>query len=164
MVEMQPKMKRKYKTKKEKEKYVAFEELAAIGKPMVEGDLFEEKTQSQRDIMEKGVVLTPPCKRKKKKGKDGVGANKASTQEKTPSPIAQSKGRTEANVGSLIKKPFATPKKNKGKEKVPDPNEKPLVHVHLHSFKESNNEGDFLHVPLNEHVREKRGKRAPRTS
>jgi hypothetical protein len=35
-------MKRKYKTEKEKEKDVAFEELAATGKPMVEGDLFEK--------------------------------------------------------------------------------------------------------------------------
>jgi hypothetical protein len=180
MVEMQPKMKRKYKTKKEKEKDVAFEELAAIGKPMVEVDLFEEETQCQRDLMEKEVVLTPPRKSKKKKGKDGVGPNKnhlakvrnkkgkdgvepnkASTQENTPSPIAQSKGRTETNVGSLMKKPFATPKKTKERKKfLIQMKSLYLVHVHLHSFKKSSNEGDFLLVPLNEPIEENKGKRA----
>jgi len=38
-------------------------------------------------------------------------------------------------------------------------NEKPLMHVHLHSFKESNIEGDFLLVMLNEPKRGKGGKR-----
>ncbi len=119
MVQMQPKMKRKYKTKKEKEKYVTFEELTAIGKPMVEGDMFEEETQSLKDLMEEEIAMTPLHKNIKKKGKDGVGPNKASTQEKTPSPIAQKKGGTETSVSSLVKKPLLDPKKSKGKEKIP---------------------------------------------
>ncbi len=40
---VEPKAKRKYKIKKKKEKYVAFEELATISKVMVEGDLFEDE-------------------------------------------------------------------------------------------------------------------------
>jgi hypothetical protein len=75
MVKMQPKMKRKYKTKYEKEKNVIFEELVAIGKPMVEGDLLEDETQSQRDLMEEEVVMTP---RKQEKEGEGWGWAKQS--------------------------------------------------------------------------------------
>ncbi len=59
----------------EKEKDVTFEELATIGKPMVEGYLLEEETQSQRDLMEEEVAMTP-CKNKKKKGRMGLGRTK----------------------------------------------------------------------------------------
>jgi hypothetical protein len=68
-------MKRKYKTKMEKEKDVTFEELAAIGKPMVEGHLLEEESQSQRDLMEEEVAMTPR-KNKKKKRRMGLGQTK----------------------------------------------------------------------------------------
>jgi hypothetical protein len=124
---------------------------------MVEGDLLEDQTQSQRDLMEEEVAITP-CKHKKKKGKLGVGPNIASTQEKTPSPIAQNKGGIETSVGSSVKKPFVAAKKNKGNEKVFHLNEKLLVHVHLHFFKESNIEGNSLLVLLNEPIRRKRAK------
>jgi hypothetical protein len=40
---VEPKAKRKYKTKKEREKHGTFEELATIGKAMVERDLFKNK-------------------------------------------------------------------------------------------------------------------------
>ncbi len=53
-----------------------------------------------------------------------------------------------------------TLKKSKGKEKTPHLSEKLLMHVHLHSFKEFNIEGNSLLVPLNEPIRGKGGKRA----
>jgi hypothetical protein len=61
---MELKAKRKYKTKNEKEKYAAFEELATIGKAMVDKDLFENKAQSLRELMEEEAT------------KDGVGPAK----------------------------------------------------------------------------------------
>ncbi len=59
----------------EKEKDVTFEELAAIGKPMVEGHLLQEESQSQRDLMEEEVAMIP-CKNKKKKRRMGLGQTK----------------------------------------------------------------------------------------
>jgi hypothetical protein len=107
--------------------------------------------------MEEEVAMIP-CKHKKKKGKFGVGPNKASNQEKTPSPIAQNKGGTKTSVGSSVKKPFVATKKSKGNEKVFHLNEKLLVHVHLHFFKESNIEGNSLLVLSNEPIRRKKAK------
>ncbi len=86
--------------------------------------------------------------KQEKKGKDGVGPNKALTQEKTLSPIVENKGRIETSVGSPVKKALEALKKNKGKERVLHSSEKLLVHVHLHSFKEFNIEGDSLLVLL----------------
>jgi hypothetical protein len=43
MVVVEPKAKRKYKTKKEKEKDATFEELPTIGKVMIKNKLREEK-------------------------------------------------------------------------------------------------------------------------
>ncbi len=68
--------------------------------------------------MEKEVEMAPPCKSKKKKGKDGVGLSKAWIQKMIPSPIAQSKGGIEASVGSPIKKFPTIPKMGKGEENV----------------------------------------------
>jgi len=51
------------------------------------------------------VEMAPPHKNKKKKGENGVRLNKVLIQERTPSPIAQSKGKIEANKVSLVKRP-----------------------------------------------------------
>jgi hypothetical protein len=69
---MELKAKRKYKTKNEKEIDATFEELATIGKTMVDKDLFENKAQSLRELMEEEATKAPPCKIEKKKKKDGV--------------------------------------------------------------------------------------------
>ncbi len=86
--------------------------------------------------------------KQEEKEKDGVRPNKALTQEKILSPIAQNKGRIETSVGSPVKKALKALMKSKGKEKVLHSSEKLLVHVHLHSFKESDIEGDSLLVLL----------------
>jgi len=100
--------------------------------------------------VEKEAKMVPPCKSKKKKGKDGVGLSKARVQERIPSPVAQSKGRTKASVGLPTKKFCAIPKKGKGEENVHEPTKELPMHVDLHSsMKESNGEGDSLLVPLN---------------
>ncbi len=85
--------------------------------------------------MEEEVVMALPHKSRKKKGKDGAGLNKTSAQEKTFSPIAQSKGGIEASMGSLIKKHPMAPKKNKRKERIHEPSKELRVHVDLHSLK-----------------------------
>jgi hypothetical protein len=63
--------------------------------------------------LEEEVEMAPLHKNKKKKGKDGVRLNKVLVQERTPAPIAQNKGKTEANMVSLVKKPPMAPKKSK---------------------------------------------------
>jgi hypothetical protein len=93
VVVMQLKTKRKYKIEKEKEKDIAFEELATLGETMVEDELLEDEVQNLKDLVEEEVVMAPPHKSKKKKGKDGVGLNRASAQEKTLSPHCPKKGR-----------------------------------------------------------------------
>lgn len=49
--------------------------------------------------MEEEIEMAPHHKSKKKKGKDGVGLNKAPAQERTPYHIVQKQGKTKANVG-----------------------------------------------------------------
>jgi hypothetical protein len=80
-----------------------------------------------------------------------VGPSKVLVQEKTPSPIAQNKGGIKANMDSLVKKPFMTPKKKKGKEKVSKLNKEPPTHVHLHFSKESNRRRFFIGLPKSTH-------------
>jgi hypothetical protein len=43
--------------------------------------------------------------------------------------MLNSRGGIEASMGLLIKMPHVALKKNKGKEKVPDLNEEPFIHV-----------------------------------
>jgi hypothetical protein len=147
MAMVQPKAKRKYKTKKEKEKKTIF---TTIGKDMEDGDLSKGKEQSIRDLVEEEVEMIPH-KTKKKKGKDVVASNKVPTYEKMPSPMSKSRGRTEASMSLLIKMPPMAPKKSKGREKISNPSdpwllkrvketkkfhpsEEPLIHVNnLHS-------------------------------
>jgi hypothetical protein len=50
------------------------------------------------------------------------------------------------------------PKKNKRKEKVPEPREESLEHINFHSSFESNGEVHSLILLLNGPKREKRGK------
>jgi hypothetical protein len=54
----------------------------------------------------------------------------------------------------------STLKKSKRKEKTFDPHKKLPVHVHLHSWKESNDEKNSLTIPLDGPSRGRRGKRA----
>jgi hypothetical protein len=65
-----------------------------------------------------------------------------------------------ANVGSLVKLFPLTPKKSKRKEKFFDPCKKLHVHVHLHSWKISNDEKNSLTTPLDGPSRGRGGKRA----
>jgi hypothetical protein len=125
MAMVQLKAKRKYKTKKEKEKKAI---LTTIKRYMEDGDLFKGKEQSIRDLVEEEVEMVPH-KTKKKTGKDVVALNTVPTYKKMPSPMSKSRGRTEASMGSLIKMPPMAPKKSKGKEKISNPSEEPLVHV-----------------------------------
>jgi hypothetical protein len=128
MAMVQPKAKRLYKTKKEKEKEIVLENLTTIRRDMMERDLSERKEQSVKDLMEEEVKMTLR-KTKKKKGKDMVGSNKVPTWEKMPSPMSKSRGGIEASMGLPIKMPPMAPKKSKGKEKVLNPNEESFIHV-----------------------------------
>ncbi len=78
MVVVEPKAKRKYKTKKEKEKDATFEELPTIGKVMIKNKLREEKAWNLRQLVEKEATMASPRKTKKKKtkGKDEVEPSK----------------------------------------------------------------------------------------
>jgi len=88
--------------------------------------------------------------------------SKVSPQENTPSPMSKSKGKTKESIGSLVKKPSATPKKSKRKEKVHEPSKELPMNVDLHFFEESNDKNDCLIVPFNGFTRGKGGKRAPK--
>jgi len=66
-------------------------------------------------LLEEEVEMAPLHNSKKKKGKYGARLSKVLVQKKTPSPIAQNKGKTEANMVSLVKKPRMAPKKSKKK-------------------------------------------------
>jgi hypothetical protein len=68
--------------------------------------------------------------------------------------IAQNKGGTKASIDLLVKRPFTALKKSKGKEKVPKLNEE-LMHMDLHSLKESKDVDSLLLIPLNQHGWEK---------
>jgi len=66
---VQPKAKRKYKIKKEKEKKIVLENLTTIGRDMVDEDLSESKEQSIKDFVEEKVEMTPhKTKRKEREG------------------------------------------------------------------------------------------------
>jgi hypothetical protein len=84
---MELKAKKKYKTKNEKEKDATFEVLATIGKAMVDKDLFENKAQSLRELMEEEATMAPPCKSEKTKRKDGVGPAKLWLKERLFPPL-----------------------------------------------------------------------------
>jgi hypothetical protein len=63
----------------------------------------------------------------------------------------------------LIKQVHAVPKKNKRKEKVPNPSEEMQEHIDLHSSsanEESNDETNPLIIPFEGALREKGDKRA----
>jgi hypothetical protein len=58
----------------------------------------------------------PKTKIKKMKKKDEVGLNKVLAQEMTLSLVAQNKGGTKASIDLLVKRPFTTLKKSRGKK------------------------------------------------
>lgn len=55
---VEPKPKRKYKTKKEKDKNIVFKKLTTLKKAMVEDELCEEEVQSLKEIVEEEVTMT----------------------------------------------------------------------------------------------------------
>jgi hypothetical protein len=65
MMVVEPKPKRKYKTKKEKDKNIVFKELATLKKAMVEDELCEEEVQSLKEIVEEKVTMTTISTRSK---------------------------------------------------------------------------------------------------
>jgi hypothetical protein len=91
---VEPKAKKKYKTKKEKEKDTSFKELATIGKVMIEDELHEEEVQSLRELVEEEAAMAIPHKTKKKKmtGKGEAKLSKMLIQNNILPFIAQSKG------------------------------------------------------------------------
>ncbi len=141
-VVLEPKAKKKYKTKKKK------------GKDVVMADNWSSDhgwwgASWWRDLKFKGLGggsnTTYSTKSKKKKiGKDEASPNKAKAHERTPSPIKQRKGVDEVSIGSLVKIP-ATPQKQKGKEnKIPKPIVELDEHVDFHSSKSSENMNSFI--------------------
>ncbi len=58
-VVVEPKVLKKYKTKKEKEKDVTMEELVMVARTMVGEKLRDEKAQSLKDLVEETTLLTP---------------------------------------------------------------------------------------------------------
>ncbi len=69
-VVVEPKAKKRYKTKKEKEKNTTIEEFIALRQTMVGEHLCDEKVQNIKKMVEE-VIKAPPCKSKRMiKGKD----------------------------------------------------------------------------------------------
>ncbi len=126
---------------------------------MIKDKLHEEKARSLRELVEKEATMAAPHKTKKKntKGKDEAGPSKLLAQDSTLSLVTKSKGATKASVGLSTKRTSVVSKKNKRKEKVSEPNVE-LVHVDLHSSKESSGDGDSLLVlPLNNQPKKRKG-------
>jgi hypothetical protein len=70
VVVVEPKAKKRYKTKKEKKKNTTIEELIALRQTMVGEHLCDEKVQNIKEMVEE-VAKAPPCNSKKMiKGKD----------------------------------------------------------------------------------------------
>ncbi len=116
---IKPRLKKKYKTKKEKgkdAKEAEFQELSTIGKAMMGRKVSLGEENNLRKIMY-NVIEKPPCK-SKEKDREGVGSS----------------------IVSLVKKTPSTPKKNKGKENVLDQMEEVKDHVDFHSSNEESNE------------------------
>ncbi len=88
------------------------EELMITTQTMGAKELFDEKAQSLKGLLEETVKPPPQKNFIKKKRKDEVG--KAKACENIPSLIKQRKGKDKVSVGSPTKIPLA-PKKNKGK-------------------------------------------------
>jgi hypothetical protein len=66
-VVVEPKAKKKYKTKKEKEKDTYVEELMITTQTMVMRSFFDEKAQSLKDLVEEMAKLPPQNTKKKNK-------------------------------------------------------------------------------------------------
>ncbi len=130
---------------------------------MVEGDLLEEETQSQKNFMEEEVAMTIH-KSKKKKGKDGVRSNKTSTQEKIPSPIAQNKGGTETKMGSLINKTSCDSQEKQGKGKNSSPKWKVVNACAFTFFQGVQHWGQLFTCSIEWTYKGERGQKGPRTS
>jgi hypothetical protein len=52
---VEPKVKKKYKTKKEKEKDIIVEELVIVAQTMVGGEFRDEEAQSLKDLVEEAT-------------------------------------------------------------------------------------------------------------
>jgi hypothetical protein len=152
----EPKAKKKYKTKKEKD--TTMEELLMIAHTMVGEELHDEEAQNLKELVEETTQPTPQKSKKKKTRNDEMGPSKAKAHERTPYPIKQRKGVDEVNVSSSAKTP-TTPKKHKGKEKVLKPIVESNEHINFHSF-ELNGDVNSLIAPLDGPKKEKGGKQA----
>ncbi len=105
MVVVEPKVKKKYKTK-EKEEDVIVENLIALGQTMIGEQVHDEEVQSIQNMVEE-VAKASPWKTKKKtmKRKYEAGPSKAKAHEKTPSPLFEK--REKRGVWALWHKPMA---------------------------------------------------------
>ncbi len=79
---MEPKAKKKHKTKKEKEKDTIVGKLMIVAQTMVGDKLHDEKAQSLRDLVEEVAKLLLGKTKKKKMGKDEAGLSKAKAHKK----------------------------------------------------------------------------------
>jgi hypothetical protein len=100
MLRWNPKAKKKYKTKKGKEKDVAMEELIIATQTMIGKELRDEEARRPRDLVEEVVEPIPQNSKKKKMRKDEMGLSKTRAHGKTPPPIKQRKGVDEMSMGS----------------------------------------------------------------
>jgi hypothetical protein len=111
---VEPKAKKKYNTKKEKD--VVMEKLVIAAQTTVGNELRDEEAQSLKDLVEEAIKHVSRKSKKKKMGKDEVGSSKAKAHERTLSPIKQRKGLDKVSVGSPVKTPHNSLKaKGEGK-------------------------------------------------
>lgn len=152
---VEPKAKKKYKTRKEKD--TTMEKLVMVSHTMVGEKLHDEKAQNLNDLVEE-VAQPIPWKSQKKKKKDEANPSKAKAHERIPSHFKQRKGVDEVSMG-LSTKILTAPKKHKGKEKVFEPIVELDEHINFHSF-ELNGDVNSLIAPSDGPKKEKGGKQA----
>ncbi len=145
---VEPKAKKKYKTKKEKEKDITMEKLVVMVQTMVNDEFHDEEAQSLKDLVEKTMKAPPQKTKNKKIGKDEVGMNKAKAHEITPSLVMWKRGEDKVSMG-LPRETPTIPKKNKGKENVLELIVQSLEHMNFHLPFKSNGDVHSLILPLN---------------
>jgi len=100
---VEPKAKKKYKTKMKKEKDVAIEELMITALTMVGEGLLEEEAQSLKEYAEEATKPTPWKTKKNKTMKDEANPNKVKAHERILSFVKQRKKEIKVNMGSWAK-------------------------------------------------------------
>jgi hypothetical protein len=84
---MEPKAKKEYETKKEKEKYAVVEELIALRQTMVSEELHDEEAQSIQNMVREDAKAPPRKSKKKTKGKDKASPSTIKAHERPPSSV-----------------------------------------------------------------------------